>query len=81
MTCQKCGSPTLIEGVRIIEHVYGAGEVDLSATVYKRPGAMLFKGEVSTPLTGRVCGNCGYVELFVADPQALLAAASDRQPK
>jgi hypothetical protein len=71
----------LIDGVRIIDHGNLDKEYDLEATVYKRPGAMLFKGAVSTPLSARVCGNCGYVELFVANPQALLAAAIDRQGK
>jgi ribosomal protein S27AE len=74
-TCPKCGSPMLIDDVRIIE---GMHEQGVEAAVYKRPRAMVFKGTVATPLCARVCGSCGHVELFVANPQALLQAASNR---
>jgi hypothetical protein len=38
----------------------------------------LFKSEVATPIVGRVCGDCGYLELYVVDPAALLDVAKRR---
>ncbi len=57
MTCQKCGSEALIDGVRIIDRGHYDQKRDLSATVYTNPGAMLFKGAVTTENSGRVCGS------------------------
>ena len=30
------------------------------------------KGEVTTSIVGRVCGDCGYIELYADNPGALL---------
>lgn len=77
MPCAKCGSEATIDGVRILERHGDIGEhkADLSAVAYNDPGAVFLKGEVATPIVGRVCGDCGYLELYVVDPGALLAVA------
>ena len=77
MTCVKCGSEASIDGVRILDRYGAAGQLkdDLSAAAYRDPDAVLFKGEVATSIVGRVCGDCGYVELYAANPGALLAVA------
>jgi hypothetical protein len=80
MTCVKCGSEASIDGVRILDRHGEAGQfkTDLAAAAYNDPGALLFKGEVATPIVGRVCGDCGYLELYVVNPGALLAVARRR---
>jgi hypothetical protein len=75
MKCQRCGSTEQIEGIEI--RWYGDSH-PVTATVDKRPEALLFKGTVSSPLKGRACGSCGYVELFVTNPRDLLEAAKTR---
>jgi len=79
MTCQKCGSDALITGVRLFDRSGEAGmtKTDLTVGLYKDPYAVIFKEEVSTPIYGRVCGSCGYLELYAADPAELLAAARE----
>ncbi len=42
--------------------------------VYEDPGALLFKGTHRGTLSARICGRCGYTELYVSNPQELLAA-------
>ena len=74
MTCAKCSSSRLIDGVRILDSGQ-ASRGDLTAAVYKKPAALIFKGEVTSKLVGRVCGSCGYVELYAEDPAALLDVA------
>ena len=76
MTCVKCSSENSIDGVRII-YRYGEYQrkADLAAVAHRDPDALIFKGEVSTPIVGRVCGDCGYVELYVVEPGALLEVA------
>ena len=79
MTCQKCGSDALITGVRIFDRSGAAGQLqtDLTTGLYKDPHAVIFKEEVSTPIYGRVCGSCGYLELYATEPAKLLAAARE----
>ena len=72
MECVKCGSEDSIDGVRILDRGHYDHENDLSAVAYENPGALLFKGAVTSPITSRICGRCGYVELYAVDPGALL---------
>ncbi len=76
-TCPKCNSTVLIDGVRILDRREKFAQDDLTVAVYKDPDAFLFKGEVKSELTARVCGNCGYVEFFATNPAELLAAVAE----
>ena len=71
--CVKCGSNRFIDKVRLMDQDGTYGEDDLAVTVYRKPDAMVFKGAVSHPVRPRVCGECGYLELYVEDPVGLLA--------
>jgi hypothetical protein len=75
MACAKCGSEDSIDGVRILDRGPYGEENDLSAIADENPGALLFKGRVATPITSRICGSCGYIELYAVDPGALLEFA------
>jgi hypothetical protein len=76
----KCGSENSIDGVRILERFgeHGLQREDLSAVAFENPDALFFKGEVATSITGRVCGDCGYLELYVTNPGDLLLVATRR---
>jgi ribosomal protein L40E len=78
--CAKCGADQVIEGVHVLDRGQYRGELDLSATVFRRPEGFLFKGAVSTPLTAHVCGRCGFVELYATDPGLLLAVVDPPAP-
>lgn len=80
-TCAKCGSPDEIPDVRIIDHGDGNAALDLAATIYRDPGAVLFKGAVSHKFRARVCGACGFTEFYVENPGSLLAAARQAKPR
>jgi hypothetical protein len=50
-------------------------------TVIRRasgPTALMFKGTVYSDVKARVCGACGFIELFAVDPAGLLEGARER---
>jgi len=73
MQCTKCGSDRVIPDVQIFDQgQYSDGH--LKARVDTKPAALMFKGTITSSLRGRVCGDCGFVELFVENPASLHAA-------
>ena len=41
----------------------------MSVVSYEDPNALVFKGAKRTALYARVCGECGYAELYVENPR------------
>ncbi|MCC7375121.1 MAG: hypothetical protein IT581_10750 [Verrucomicrobiales bacterium] len=72
--CAKCGSMKIIPRVPMQDQgQYSDGQ--LKAHVgFLRPEAMLFKGRTYAKMSANICGECGYVELFAADPKLLYEA-------
>lgn len=65
--CPKCGSTKLIPDVRILDQgQYSDGS--LKVAVDGNPYALVFKDRLYSRLTADVCGQCGHVELKVAEP-------------
>jgi formate dehydrogenase assembly factor FdhD len=74
LLCTRCGSDELIPRARVAERGDGNGRYDLQVEVQRRPNAVLFKRPERADLTARVCGACGYTELYVDAPRALYTA-------
>jgi hypothetical protein len=71
-TCSKCQSEKIIPDVQIIDR---AGHtIRLGVEVFEHPEALVFQGAHAADLRSRVCGECGYVESYVENPQELYAA-------
>jgi predicted nucleic-acid-binding Zn-ribbon protein len=81
-TCVKCGSTDIVLNARVMDRSHH-GENDLRVRVDADPNALLFTGTERCPLEARVCGQCGYTELYATDPATLLAAwrRSQESPK
>jgi hypothetical protein len=60
--------------VRIVERGEDGMRHELQAEVLRRPNALLFKRPERANVTARVCGACGYAELYVDVPDALYRA-------
>ncbi len=61
-------------------HGYAAeGDCAVQAEVKRRPRAFLLKDPVRTTLTATVCAQCGFTEIYAADPGELLSAHRARQ--
>ena len=79
MPCLKCGTDAQVEGVRILDRVHLSGSLDLTAQVERNPGAFLFKGAETSSVDARVCGACGFVEMYARKPKSLVRAAEARK--
>jgi len=79
MACAKCGSRVEIEGLRVVDRGESNMPLDLRVGVDRKPGALLFKGTQYGGISARACGDCGYIELYAADPKGLLRASRSRK--
>ncbi len=57
----------------------GAG--DLGVLVYEDPEAVLFKGAHKGTLYAQICGECGYAETYLENPQELYAVYQSKKTK
>ena len=46
----------------------------MSVHVYENPEALIFKGTSMGTLNAWICGECGYVETYVENPEELYSA-------
>ena len=80
MTCSKCGSNRVVPRARVIDrgdHSTDVGNVRLG--VARKPEAIFFKAQEKVDLHARVCGECGYAELFVEDAGSIYDAYVESQ--
>ena len=70
--CRACGSPEVIPDVRVMDQgKYSDG--DLQVIVCGDPDALIFKDRAYGVLRARVCGACGFTDLWVANSRELYA--------
>ena len=74
LRCLRCGSEEVMPRVRVAERGDDNMRYALQVEVQRRPNAVLFKRPQRNDLTARVCGACGYAELYVDSPDALYTA-------
>lgn len=74
MACPKCGSDDVIPNLRLVDRGGQGSTRDLQLKLDKNPDALFFKGTHAASLVARVCGNCGFVELYARSPKKLLRA-------
>lgn len=69
--CPKCGCKEIIEDATMVDRGEGNFDYDLKVATYKRPEAILFRGKQYCAVSAWVCGECGYIELYAADPRRI----------
>lgn len=70
--CFKCKSEKVMPKAHIMDRGdYSVDAGSLSLVVYENPEALIFKGTHEGQLYARVCGECGYTELFLENPKEL----------
>ena len=78
LSCQRCGSTDVIPKARVVDRGdYGADFGNIRIGVARKPHAAFFKGLEHADVWARVCGECGFVELFVDDARAIYRAYTD----
>ena len=71
--CPKCGSSDVIADAKAIDRVDGGA---LWVATFRKPDAVVFKGQVTTTVSAWVCAECGYLELYADDPKSIKVAIS-----
>ena len=69
-TCEKCGSNQLIPRAEVVDHVKET-QTDLQVRVDGAPFAMFYTDSEYGKLSARICGSCGFTELYVDNPFSL----------
>ena len=69
-TCGKCGAKSVLKGEIGLRT---SRDLELIMVVRKDHGI-----EKKVPLQPRVCGKCGFVDLFVEDPENLKITTTDK---
>ena len=68
--CSRCASEKIVPRVRVKGGgPYGPELGDITAVTYENPDAMVFKYSHQGSLYARICGDCGYAEMFVENPE------------
>jgi len=72
--CLKYGSAKIVPRapVRDMGHYNLPGQ--LTVMLHENPDAAIFKETFLCGLTARVCGECGYAELYAEQPRELYGA-------
>jgi hypothetical protein len=75
-TCAKCGSDRIMPNVFVVDQSPHMSEGmvhdnPLRVRVQKNPDAWFFTGDFYSELIASICGDCGYTELRVRNPQEL----------
>lgn len=68
--CGKCGSKTIIKGEIGLRT---SKDLELIMVVRKDHGI-----EKKVPITPKVCGKCGFVDLFAENPEHLKISPTDK---
>jgi ribosomal protein S27AE len=69
--CPKCGSGNVIADAKAIDRGHYNGESELSVATFRKPEALLFKGQLKTTVSAWVCGDCGYLEFYADSPGSI----------
>jgi predicted nucleic-acid-binding Zn-ribbon protein len=73
--CPKCGSSDIIADARVIDRSVQSNHTQLTVATFRKPDALLFKSQQSTPVSAWVCAECGFVEFYADLPKTLKAVA------
>jgi predicted nucleic-acid-binding Zn-ribbon protein len=73
-SCPKCGSLRIVREALIPDHTDASSGTPLSLRIEENPSATLFRSPRDFPLRAWACGDCGYTELYVTQPEQVLAA-------
>ena len=70
--CAKCKSTNVIEDGAVFDTTRNSQQL-LQAGFQENPAALFFTGDCYRPIRAAICGDCGFVEMSIDDPQGLFA--------
>jgi ribosomal protein S27AE len=69
--CPKCGSGDVIANARAVDRGHLDIESELTVATFRNPGALIFKGQLTTTVSAWVCVDCGYIEFYADSPRGI----------
>ena len=72
--CSKCSSDKVVCARLKAGGPEGPDVMDITAVVHENPEAIVFKYSHHRSLNARICGDCGYAELYIENPEAFYDA-------
>jgi predicted nucleic-acid-binding Zn-ribbon protein len=75
-TCPKCGSSDVIADAKAIDRSHSSNQTELTVATFRKPDAVIFKGQQETTLSAWVCAECGFVEFYADSPKTLKIATA-----
>jgi predicted nucleic-acid-binding Zn-ribbon protein len=69
--CPKCGSVDVIADAKAFHRSYRGNQEEITVAIFRKPYALIFKGQQQTTVSAWVCAECGFVELYADSPRAL----------
>lgn len=76
-TCPKCGSSNVIADAKAIDRAHYNAVTELSVGTFRKPEALLLKGQLTSTLSAWVCADCGYVEFYADSPMSIKIATAE----
>jgi predicted nucleic-acid-binding Zn-ribbon protein len=74
--CPKCGSSDVIADAKAIDRSHSSNQTELTVATFRKPDAVIFKGQQETTLSAWVCAECGFVEFYADSPKILKIATA-----
>lgn len=68
--CPRCGSTKILRGVTVVDQG-DSSDGTLKTVVIGNPDALIFKNRLYGEVKADICGECGHIELRVANPSEL----------
>ena len=70
--CARCGSDKIIEDAKVEDHISAGRRVALEVMIGHQKGSgMRVNRPVRVPIKARICGECGFTEMYVSEPARL----------
>ena len=75
-TCARCGSDKIIDDARVEDRISMDRRVSLEVMIgYRDTGGLRNQKPERFPIRARICGNCGFTEMYVAEPEKMWRAS------
>ena len=69
--CPECGSEKIVKNAVLKDIGETYAEFTLRVSVDQNPDALIFRKRVHSNVRAEVCGECGYLRPFAAEPRDL----------
>lgn len=80
LKCIKCGSEKIVPLVNVQDQGDNSDGALRAFIGYTNPEAWVFKGAVYARLKARICGDCGFTELYAENPEEIHEAYLKTKP-